>query len=169
MSTPMSTVEIRLAIKGDVSSILAIYNESIPKRIATADLVPQTFDVRMAWFKSHDFATRPIVVAVRDEKVVGWGSFTNFKERSAYAPTAEVSVYVSDAAAHQGVGRAILDDLLERAQPCGIDRILAICFSHNEPSLKLFRSRGFEQWGLLPDACALDRIRRSVTILGLSR
>ena len=140
MSTPMSTVEIRLAIKGDVSSILAIYNESIPKRIATADLVPQTFDVRMAWFKSHDFATRPIVVAVRDEKVVGWGSFTNFKERSAYAPTAEVSVYVSDAAAHQGVGRAILDDLLERADTCGIDRILAICFSHNEPSLKLFRS-----------------------------
>lgn len=165
----MSAVAVRLALVSDVPSILAIYNESIPKRIATADLVPQLLDARLAWFMSHNFATRPIVVAERDGVVVGWGSFTNFKERSAYAPSAEISVYVADAAAHQGVGRTILDDLLSRADACSIDRVLAICFSHNEPSLKLFRSRGFTQWGFLPDACELDGVRRSVTILGLSR
>ncbi len=160
---------MRLATIDDVRAILDIYNESIPKRIATADLVPQSLAARTQWFQSHDFTTRPIVVAIRDDAVVGWGSFTNFKERSAYAPSAEISIYVADVAARQGVGRAILGDLLARAVSCRIDRILAICFSHNEPSLKLFRSRGFEQWGLLPDACELDGIRRSITILGLKR
>ncbi len=165
----MSALTVRLASIEDVSAILSIYNESIPKRIATADLTPQSLETRTQWFQSHDFATRPIVVASRADMVVGWGSFTNFKERSAYAPTAEVSIYVAENAARQGVGRMLLDDLLARAKACDIDRILAVCFSHNEPSLKLFRSRGFEQWGFLPDACELDGLRRSVTILGLKR
>jgi L-amino acid N-acyltransferase YncA len=78
-------------------------------------------------------------------------------------------VYVADRAAGRGVGRAMLDALLSRAPGCGIDRILAICFAHNEPSLRLFRSRGFTTWGELPDACDMDGTRRSVVILGLAR
>ena len=62
--------------------------------------------------------------------------------------------------------RGTFDALLERAPACGIDRILAICFAHNEASLRLFRSRGFADWGAFPDACVMDGVRRSVVILG---
>ncbi len=101
-------------------------------------------------------------------QVLGWGSFTNFKDRSAYAPTAEISVYVADGAAGRGVGSLLVDGLLARAPGCGIDRVLAITFEHNEPSLRLFRKKGFTEWGRLPDACELDGVRRSVLILGLA-
>jgi phosphinothricin acetyltransferase len=108
-------------------------------------------------------------VAVDAQGVCAWGAFTNFKDRAAYAPTAEISVYVADRAAGRGVGRAMLDALLARAPSCGIDRVLAICFAHNEPSLRLFRSRGFTEWGAFPDACTMDGVRRTVVILGWAR
>jgi phosphinothricin acetyltransferase len=157
---------IRAATGADCEAIRAIYNESIPKRIATADLEPQSVEARQTWFANRDHATRPVLVAEDANGVCAWGSFTNFKDRAAYAPTAEISVYVADRAAGRGVGRAMLDALLERAPACGIDRILAICFAHNEASLRLFRSRGFADWGAFPDACVMDGVRRSVVILG---
>jgi phosphinothricin acetyltransferase len=164
-----SPLALRNATESDLEAIRAIYNESIPKRIATADLEPQTIEARRAWFLHRDLTHRPVLVAVDAEGVCAWGAFTNFKERAAYAPTAEISVYVADRAAGRGVGRAMLDALLERAPVCGIDRILAICFAHNEPSLRLFRSRGFVEWGTFPDACIMDGVRRSVVVLGFSR
>ena len=167
--TSEHALSIRAATEHDLEAIRAIYNESIPKRIATADLEPQTIEARRAWFLQRDHARRPVFVAVDDHGVCAWGAFTNFKDRAAYAPTAEISVYVADRAAGCGVGRAMLDALLERAPACGIDRILAICFAHNEPSLRLFRSRGFIEWGKFPDACIMDGVRRSVVILGWAR
>jgi phosphinothricin acetyltransferase len=107
-----------------------------------------------------------VVVAEGGGTVVAWGAFTDFKPRAAYAPTAEISVYVDPAKAGHGIGRLVLDALLARAPACGIDRIMAICFAHNEPSLRLFRSRGFGTWGTLPDACDMEGMRRSVVILG---
>ena len=167
--TSEHALSIRAATEHDLEAIRAIYNESIPKRIATADLEPQTIEARRAWFLQRDLTRRPVLVAVDAEGVCAWGAFTNFKDRAAYAPTAEISVYVADRAAGRGVGRAMLDALLERAPACGIDRILAICFAHNEPSLRLFRSRGFIEWGKFPDACIMDGVRRSVVILGWAR
>jgi len=158
--------DIRAATEQDLEAIRAIYNESIPRRIATADTEPQSLEARRAWFVNRDPAVRPVLVAVDAQGVCGWGSFTNFKDRKAYAPTAEVSVYVADRAAGRGVGRALLDALLARAPGCGIDRILALCFDHNEPSLRLFRSRGFTEWGRFPDACEFEGVRRSVVTLG---
>lgn len=161
-------VTVRDADARDIPWICGIYNESIPLRIATADLEPQSVEARTAWFANRDRAARPVLVAEHDGMVVAWGSFTNFKDRAAYAPTAEISVYVSQRHAGQGLGRLVLDTLLARAPGCGIDRILAICFAHNEPSLRLFRSRGFTEWGTLPDACDMDGTRRTIVILGKS-
>jgi phosphinothricin acetyltransferase len=159
---------IRTATEADLEAIRAIYNESIPKRIATADLEPQTAEARRAWFANRDHQARPVLVAEDAQGVCAWGALTNFKDRAAYAPTAEISVYVADRAAGRGVGRAMLDALLGRAPACGIDRILAICFAHNEPSLRLFKSRGFTEWGRFPDACTMDGVRRTVVVLGWS-
>jgi L-amino acid N-acyltransferase YncA len=161
--------EPRNAVAADLPAILAIYNEAIPTLMATADLAPQSPEARAAWFEPRDRARRPVLVIEEAGEVVAWGSFSDFKERAAYAPTAEISVYVAARAAGRGLGRRMLDALLDRTPAAGIDRVLAICFAHNEASLRLFRSRGFVAWGCLPGACDMKGIRRDIVILGWSR
>ena len=166
-ATP-DTPSVRLANARDIPAILAIYNDAVRTRMATADLVPQSLEERISWFAARDMRRRPVLVAEEAGEVVAWGAFTDFKPRAGYAPTAEVSVYVDPSCAGRGIGRAMLDALLEMAPGCGIDRVLALCFAHNEASVRLFRSRGFEEWGRLPDACSMDGVRRSVVMLGKS-
>jgi L-amino acid N-acyltransferase YncA len=48
----------------------------------------------------------------------------------------------------------------------GIKTLMGYIFKHNEPSLRLFRDHGFEDWALLPNIAVLDGIKRSVVILG---
>ena len=156
----------RPATRADLPDILAIYNASIPAHMSTADLTPQQLPARQAWWDQRDHATRPVLVVEESGRIIAWGAFTNFKDRAAYAPTAEVSVYVDQSAIGRGVGRAMLDALLARTPKCGIDRVIALCFAHNEASVRLFGSRGFTEWGRIPDACDMQGVRRTVVMLG---
>ncbi|MEI6474898.1 MAG: N-acetyltransferase family protein [Planctomycetota bacterium] len=156
----------RLATRADLPAVLAIYNASVPTHMSTADLTPQLMPAREAWWEQRDHATRPVLVSEDAGRVIAWGAFTNFKDRPAYAPTAEVSIYVDPKAVGRGVGRALLDALLARTTACRIDRVVALCFGHNEASLRLFGSRGFEEWGRMPDACNMQGVRRTVVMLG---
>ena len=54
---------IRHATQADLAAIVAIYNASIPGRLATADTAPVTVDSRREWFAAFDPASRPIWVA----------------------------------------------------------------------------------------------------------
>lgn len=158
---------LRPATADDLEAIVAIYNASIPGRLATADLAPVTIEQRTPWLLQRDPARRPVWVAVTAPgEVVGWASLGDFYGRPAYAATAESAVYVAPSAAGRGVGRALLDHLLAAAPGCGVTTVLAFIFGHNEPSLRLFRSRGFEAWGLLPAVADLDGTPADLALLG---
>ena len=129
---PHPQVNIREALEHDLEAIREIYNAAIPSGMATADLTPQTPEARQAWWRDRDLRRRPVLVAADDAgTVIAWGSFSDFKPRAAYAPCAEISVYVAPAAAGRGVGQRMLDALLACAPGCGIDRILARVAQHH--------------------------------------
>jgi L-amino acid N-acyltransferase YncA len=164
----MSAVDsaVRDAREGDLPRIVAIYNEAIPGRRATADTEPVTVDSRRAWFHEHAPELRPLWVVESGDDVVGWLSFQSFYGRPAYAATAEVSVYVSADAQRGGTGRALLARAVERAPGLGLATLVAFVFGHNEPSLRLFERHGFTRWGLLPRVARLDGVERDLVILG---
>ena len=54
------------------------------------------------------------------------------------------------------------------APSLGIRTLLAFTFGHNAPSLALFRSAGFTDWGVFPKVARLDGVRRDLIILGRS-
>jgi L-amino acid N-acyltransferase YncA len=145
---------------------VAIYNEAIPGRRATADTEPVSVASRQGWFGEHTPERRPLWVAERDRVVVGWLSFQSFYGRPAYAATAEVSVYVSSDAHRGGVGRRLLSRAIERAPTLGLSTLVAFVFGHNEPSLRLFEREGFARWGHLPGVARLDHVERDLVILG---
>jgi len=154
------------AIK-DMEKIVAIYNSTIPTRMVTADTEPVTVKSRLPWFHEHNADTRPLWV-VEDEiqQIIGWVSFQSFYGRPAYAATAEISIYLDPSQRGKGLGKEILQYSMEKAKQFGIKTLLGFIFAHNEPSLKLFRQLGFEDWATLPDIAVLDGVERSLKIVG---
>ena len=157
---------IRDATEDDLPAIVAIYNASIPSRTATADTEPISIESRRDWFRNHNPDKRPLWVAVDDEVVVGWLSFQSFYGRPAYHATAEISVYITPALQQKGIGRKLLTRAVERARGLGLKTLLGFIFGHNEASLQLFESFGFQRWGVLPRVAELDGIERDLIILG---
>ena len=157
---------IRDATIEDLPAIVAIYNAAIPGRMATADLEPVTVEARLAWFAEHAPNLRPLWVLENAGVVRGWVSFQSFYGRPAYHATAELSVYVAPDAQRRGYARSLVGEAIRRAPEFGLRTLLGFIFGHNQPSLALFRSFGFETWAHLPRVAELDGIERDLMILG---
>ena len=157
---------IRHAQPSDLPEIVAIYNASIPGRMATADTTPVTVESRRAWFAEFDAAVRPLWV-VDDGGVQAWLSMRSFYGRPAYAATVETGIYVAPGARRRGHGRTLLHHAVREAPALRVQTMLAFVFAHNRPSVALFEAAGFSGWGLLPGVATLDGIERDLAILGL--
>jgi phosphinothricin acetyltransferase len=159
---------IRHARRDDLPEIVAIYNASIPGRMATADLAPVGVQDRERWFADFEPARRPLFVACADsaDKPRAWLSLRSFYGRPAYDETVEVGIYTHPEAQRQGYGRALLAHAIAESPALGITRLLAFTFAHNAPSLTLFHSFGFADWAHLPGVAVLDGDRRDLLILG---
>jgi L-amino acid N-acyltransferase YncA len=158
---------IRDAAYADLPAIVAIYNASVPGRLATADTEPVSLDSRHGWFRDRVWDRHPIWVSEQQGRVAGWLSFGKFYGRSAYGATSEVSIYVDPSAQRQGIARALLHQAVARAPALGLATLLGFVFAHNQPSIALCESFGFRHWGLLPRVALLDGIERDLAILGL--
>ena len=157
---------VRDAIEIDLEAIVAIYNASIPGRMATADTEPVSVDSRRGWLRDRDFLHYPLWVMEREDRIVGWLSFSRFYGRPAYAATAEVSIYVNPAVRRAGIATQLMEHALSQAPRLGLATFLGFIFAHNEPSVSLCQKFGFEQWGRLPRVAILDGIERDLLILG---
>ena len=157
---------MRPATLDDLPRIVAIYNATIPSRQSTADTDPVSVDARVAWFENHRADRRPILVHEEEGTVAGWVSFESFYGRPAYGFTAEISIYVDTSYRRKGLGRRLLEESIQMTPRLGIKTLIGYIFSHNEPSLRLFKSFGFEEWGRLPDIAVMDGREYSLSILG---
>lgn len=163
----MTQLKYRDAALEDLPAIVEIYNSTVPSRLVTADTEPVTVESRINWFEEHNPSTRPLwMVENHEGQTVGWVSFQSFYGRPAYAATVEVSIYLATEMRGKGYGRAVLQYAIDKAKDLGIKTLLGFIFAHNEPSLKLFKNLGFEEWAALPNIAILDGIERGLKILG---
>lgn len=159
---------VRDAAESDLPLIVEIYNSTVPGRMVTADTEPVSVESKKRWFDEHNPEKRPLWVIEDSDKgsMLGWVSFQSFYGRPAYNGTVEISIYLHENARGKGLGKQLLDYSIERARAIGIKTLLGFIFSHNEPSIKLFRNAGFEEWAYFPNVAELDGVERSLTILG---
>src|SRR5690348_12138576 len=73
----------------DLSTIVEIYNSTIPSRMVTADTEPVTVESRERWFNEHSRSHRPLWVVEYQGQICAWLSFQSFYGRPAYNGTAE--------------------------------------------------------------------------------
>lgn len=150
----------------DLAKIVATYNSTIASKLVTADLEPVSTDSRQAWFDAHSPERRPLWLVQHQGSYAGWMSFNSFYGRPAYDGTVEVSIYLEENARGLGLGKACLEKALAACPGLGINTLLGFIFDHNEPSLKLFYSMGFEKWAHLPRVANMGDAERGLIILG---
>jgi phosphinothricin acetyltransferase len=142
--------EIRKAIYTDVPAITGIYNEAILTTTATFDTEPKTTAAQRKWFKAHG-PKNPILVAVEGGKIIGWASLSAYSDRCAYSGTAELSVYVKEKFRNRGIGRRLMQAVLEEGKKAGLHTIISRIAGGNDISIHLHRQFDFADIGTMKE------------------
>ena len=137
-------IEIRPAGTDDLQAMLAIYNHAIINTTAVYDYQPRTSDAHRQWFETKQAQRLPVLVAVDNATIIGFGSFGPFRPWPAYQFTVENSLYVDSAFRRKGAGTALLASLVTAAHTAGYHTMVAGIDATNEASLALHRKAGFE-------------------------
>jgi phosphinothricin acetyltransferase len=138
-------MELREAAESDLPEILAIYNDVIATSTAVYREVPVDLDERREWMSSRQAQGYPVIVAIDETGITGYGSFGDFRNWPGYRFTVEHSVHVrADRRAH-GIGAAIVAELLRRARALGKHVMIAGIDADNIASLRLHERLGFER------------------------
>ncbi|TDR45611.1 phosphinothricin acetyltransferase [Tahibacter aquaticus] len=151
MPTPLST---RYAIAADAPAITAIYNQGITGRSATFETELRTVDDVLP--RIADTRHPLLVAADAADSVVGWAGLSSYRSRACYAGIAEFSIYIDTDARGHGIGRMLLDSLLNAAREAGFWKVLSRVFPFNTASLALCRACGFREVGLYEKHGQLD-------------
>jgi L-amino acid N-acyltransferase YncA len=159
-----TTVAIRTATAADVEQIRIIYNEGIEDRIATLDLEPKNEADITAWWSAHG-GRYEVIVAERDNEVVGWASLNPYSHRCAYDAVADLSIYVARALRGRGVGGALLRELERLAQQRDFHKIVLFALSFNKAGQALYDKLGYREVGVLKEQGTIEGKRVDVTIM----
>lgn len=147
MTAATSRVVVRLAQLDDAAAIRTIYNHEVEHHTSTFDLVARTLEEQRAWLAARSGAFSAVVAAL-DGTVEGFAALSPYKERAAYRPTVESSVYVSRDHARLGIGRALMTELIATARHSGFHSIMARISSEGDASRQLHEACGFELVGI---------------------
>ncbi len=150
-----ATLTLRPARVSDAEPICLIYNQGIEDRVATLETELHTPDERSQWMAVRG-PRHPVIVAESAGAVVGWGSLNVFNPRPAYQHVADFSVYVERDWRGRGVGRRLLEGLVEMAREIGYHKMVLSTFPTNASGVRLYESLGFTRVGTYREQGMLD-------------
>ncbi|MGE5748777.1 MAG: N-acetyltransferase family protein [Gemmatimonas sp.] len=131
-------LEILPMSPSDWPDVQTIYAEGIATGEATFETSVPEWE---QWDRSHLASCR--LVAKSNGAAVGWAALSPVSSRKVYEGVAEVSVYVASAARGRGIGRKLLDALVQESESNGIWTLQASVFPENQASVALHRACGF--------------------------
>jgi phosphinothricin acetyltransferase len=147
----VSDLLLRATEEPDLPAITAIYGEAVRTGTASYELEPPGLEeMTRRW---RELVTRgyPHIVAVRDGAVLGYAYAGPYRPRPAYRYAVEDSIYVAPAAHGQGVGRALLTELVALSERLGFRQMIAVIGGGTEhpASEGLHAALGFRRIGVI--------------------
>lgn len=154
MNALTSTITLRDATAADMAQVQSIYAHHVLHGLASFEEEPPALDEmlsRRAKVLEHGL---PYIVAVDGAahlpggRVLGYAYATQYRPRRAYRFTVEDSVYMAEGAAGRGIGKRLLQAVIDRCAAAGFRQMIAIIGNAgNAGSIGLHRSCGFRLVG----------------------
>ena len=135
------------------ASILAIFNEAILNSTALYDYKPRTAEMMRSWFEAKAKGNFPVIGAEDDRgELMGFASYGTFRAWPAYKYSVEHSLYVDARFRGRGIGRRLLEELIEAARRQDYHVLIGVIDASNGPSLALHERLGFTNSGTIRQA-----------------
>jgi L-amino acid N-acyltransferase YncA len=147
----MPAIAVRDAETADLPGLLEIYNDVIRTSTAVFSNEQVTIDERAAWLEARRAQGFPVLVTTDEQGVAGFGSFGAFRSWPGYRTTVEHSVHVRADRRGQGLGTAIVVELIERAAALRMHAMIAGVEAENVASIRLHERLGFVTVARLPE------------------
>ncbi len=141
---------IRPCQSEDIAQITAIYAYHVLHGTGTFEVDPPS-EADMTQRRADVLGKNlPYLVAADESQVLGFAYCNWFKPRPAYRYSAEDSIYLAPTAMGQGLGRALLAELMGQAERAGVRKLIAVIGdSNNRGSIGVHQRAGFAHVGLL--------------------
>jgi L-amino acid N-acyltransferase YncA len=168
----MGDITVRPATAADAAAIAEIYNQGIEDRLATLETERRTPDERRQWLGARA-PRHPVIVAEAGPRtssnsppaqaglaalapITGWASLNSFNPRAAYEQVADLSVYVERGWRGRGVGRRLIERLVELGRALGYHKLVLAAFPFNAAGMALYERCGFRTVGVYREQGMLD-------------
>jgi L-amino acid N-acyltransferase YncA len=144
----MSSLVIRPATFADIPAITAIYAHAVTSGTASFEIDPPSAKEMTDRFCTLIDGGFPYLVAEISGAVRGYAYAGPYRARIAYRYTVENAVYVAPDCHRQGIGRALMDELVSQACALGFRQMIAVIGDSAQiASIALHRAAGFEMVG----------------------
>ncbi|MCL9806621.1 N-acetyltransferase family protein [Flavobacterium amniphilum] len=141
------SIKIRQATIEDMPSVLEIINYEIANTTAIWDYDLRTLSEQEAIFNEKKEKNFPFIVAEKEAKIVGFGTYGTFRFKIGYRFTVEHSVYIHKDFHGNGIGSTLIKELIELAKNQNLHTMIGVIDSENMGSIAFHEKLGFKNVG----------------------
>lgn len=140
---------VRDVSEADAEGIAAIYGHHVLHGTASYEIEPPSPADTLDKIRQITLQRWPFLVAEVAGDVAGYAYVTQFRDRAAYRFTAEDSIYVDARRTGAGIGKRLLEVLIERSSNHGFRTMVAVIGGAEPASIALHAGLGFTEVGRL--------------------
>ncbi|MFH6602693.1 GNAT family N-acetyltransferase [Maribacter algicola] len=162
-------MRIREMMASDWDAVSRIYADGIATGFATFEKDIPDYG---SWDTNHMKSCR--LVAIKEDKILGWAALSPVSSRCVYGGVGEVSVYIEKDSRRMGVGELLMESLIRESEKEGLWTLQSGIFPENKGSIRLHEKVGFRYIGKRERVGNLDGVwkdnllyERRSTIVGI--
>jgi phosphinothricin acetyltransferase len=144
---------VTCSYKTHAAAILDILNDAILNSTALYDYKPRPRTSMVGWFDAKEKNHYPVIGAESGSgELLGFASYGSFRAWPAYKYTVEHGIYIHKDHRGRGLGRLLMQHLIDRAREQQYHVMVAGIDMENSASIALHRALGFEPAGTIRQA-----------------